>query len=445
VPYLRLGDNETVVVGHPFWELLSNYPFGQFAVTSEYLHFDVQDAGGNTTRYTRQIADRVKAGPRTGPLRQPRMVRGLMTRDVLSSLGPEAFPLVHQLDTHTIYVNPAWMSSEYAAHVGDDLLVTAPRIAEVRSVAASLGDLGDIFAGEVTQPEFGMVELAEMSDVVDGTRQAFNRMLGASFVTMSDWTSQSLADAGLVRAYPDAPRITIASSVISLSKNISQTTQLQVLDLLHDSVRAIAHPDQTQSAEMIYCSTRGVNETFLEAMVGDQFIGEESRSVANILQAATAQSIPLMYLDADHLDVLAHVEISTQAKAFIMDAVQQGYGIFVPERMVAWDGGQAIAWWQLDPETGEMTGVGENGTHQYLVTLTAEARVAVMSFQAVMALVELFLRYVMWHAAAIMTWNYWQAAEIGAPKEDATLHKEALAETKRYMANVLIEYPGWLS
>jgi hypothetical protein len=119
-----------------------------------------------------------------------------------------------------------------------------------------------------------------VSDVVNGSIQAFDRILGAFFVTASDQTSQDLAETGLVRTYPDAPRITIASSVISMSKQISQTAQLQVLDLLHDSVRAIGYPGQARGAEQVYRMTRGVCNTFLESAVGEALTGEQSKSAA---------------------------------------------------------------------------------------------------------------------------------------------------------------------
>jgi len=437
VPYLRLGDDATVVEGHPFWELLSNYPFGQFAVTAEYLHLDVQDADGNVTRYTRQIADRVKGGPRTGPLRQPRMVRGLMTADVLSSLGPETPSLVHQLDSHTIYFSPSWMSKEYAAHVGEDLLVTVPRIAHVESIAASLGDLGSILEGGY-RPNLGAVELAEVADVVDGATQAFDRMLGASFVTMSDDAARDLGETALVKAYPAAPRIAIASSVISQSKEISQTAQVQMLDLLNDSVRVVAYPGQAQGAEQVYRMTRGVCDTFLESSVGQALTGERPASAANVLQAAQMQGIPMVYVDKSRLNVLARMEIPTQAKAFILDAMQKGYGVLVPERMVAWAGGQTIAWWQLDLETGEMVGVGQDGTHQFLVQFTAEARLFVTVITVVLAVATLLVaRYHVWRNAAMITWDYfWRQAVPGVPGEGMTqqqMYEQALRDTKAYM------------
>jgi len=115
--------------------------------------------------------------------------------------------------------------------------------------------------------------------------------------------------------------------------------------------------------------TRGVCNTFLESAVGEALTGEQPASAANILQAAQIQRIPLVYVDANRLDVLARADISTQAKAFILDAVQQGYGVIVPERMVDWTGEQAIAWWQLDLETGDMIGVGEDGTHTSFIRI----------------------------------------------------------------------------
>ncbi len=445
VPYLRLGDNETIIEGTPFWELLSNYPFGQFAVTAEFLHFDVQDTDGNTTRYTRQIADRVKAGPQTGPLRQPKMVRGLMTADVISSLGPGALPLVHQADTHTIYFNPSWMSREYAAHVGEDLMVTVPRIAKVESIAAGLGALEEGY-----QANFGAVELAEMSDLVAGTSQAFDRMLGASFVTMSDRASRDLAETGQVATYPNTPRITIASSVISMSKEVSQTAQLQILDLLHDSVRAIAYPGQARGAEQVYHMTRGVCNTFMETAVGEALTGEESKSAANVLEEAQAQGIPLLYVDADRLDVLAQAEISTQAKAFIMDAVQKGYGVLVPERMVEWQGAETIAWWQLNLETGEMVGIGENGTHDF-ITFATMFLAGFMITLHVVWLITLLWKLIQWRNAMMMTWQHFWREQVmpramnqtgGDPQQ---IYKDAFKATRTHMQEYIKEHVGWLS
>jgi len=233
IPYLRVGDSEWIIEGRPFWELLSDYPFGQFAITAEWLHFDVKDADGHTRRYTRQLADRLNVGPRTGPLRGPRQI-----------------------------------------------------------------------------------------------------------------------------------------------------------------------------------------------------------SAAGVLQAASAQNIPLVYVDAEHLESLAQAQISTQAKARIVDAAMQGYGVLVPERMVTWDGQPAIAWWQLDLKTGEVVDVNEDGTHQFLVIFTAEAKVLIAV--ALIAAV-LIARIVTWHWAVTSTWTYfWQTTarlQRSGMRGDA-LYLASLAETKKHMKSI---------
>ncbi len=266
--------------------------------------------------------------------------------------------------------------------------------------------------------------------------QAFNRMQGAAFVTFSDDASRDLAETGLVRAYPDSPRITMVSSVISPTAVITQPAQLQIMDLVHDSIRAIAYPGQAKGAEPTYRLTRGMNEAFLEKMVGEQMTGQTGKSAAGVLQAASAQNIPLVYVDAEHLESLAQSQISLQAKARIVDAVMQGYGVLVPERMATWDGQSAIAWWLLDLKTGEVVDVNEDGTHQFLVIFTAEAKVLIAV--ALIAAV-LIARIVTWHWAVTSTWTYfWQTTarlQRSGMRGDA-LYLASLAETKKHMKSI---------
>lgn len=362
ISYFRVGDNDWIVQGHPYWELLSDYPFGQFVVTAEWLVFDVRGADGNVKTYTREIADRVGIASRKGPMING-MVPDLLTANVIQNFGPHTPPLINEWDTHTIYFNPAWMSREYAAHVGENLLAVSPRTLRV-SVQPIAANLGAALQGQV--PEL-LPQMEIVTEVALDSVQSFNRMQGAAFVTFSDQASRELADTGLVRAYPDSPRITLVSSVISRTAVITQVEQLQLMDLLHDSVRTLAYPGQVKGAEPTYRLTRGVNEAFLEKMVGEQMTGEVGKSGAGVLQAAAAQDIPLMVVDMNHLEALSKATISQQAKARIVDAVTQGYAALVPERMVTWNGQPTIAWWQVNLQTGEVIDVSENGTHQFLV------------------------------------------------------------------------------
>ena len=443
VPYLRVGDMTEVWMGHQFWELLSDYPFGQFAVTGLWLHLDVQDAEGRVTRYTRELADRVGIDQRAAEYKIRGLIRELLTAEVLQRFGPDTPALAHALDNHTLYFNPSLLAAEHAAQAGQALLAAAPRVLAAQPVVTGLGDIETVFSGG-TLDVSGRLALAEVSDTVEDTTQALNRLLAASFVALSDQASADLAATGLVKAYPDSPRITIASTVISPTAVVTQAVPVLSLDLLHDSVRVLAYPGQARNAEKVYRLTRGITEKFLEQQVGEGLIdtdgGTRVYSVAGILQAAVDQGIPLVAVDADHLDVLARTDISEEAQARIVQAVQQGDTVLVPKRMVQYNGAETVAWWQIDPETGETVGVGENGTHQFLVTLPAGLKLFVIIITFVLVVVML-CRYVMWVHAAEATWNYFITQ--GAPGEqNADLqqnYQEAWIATKQYMATL----SGW--
>jgi hypothetical protein len=190
--------------------------------------------------------------------------------------------------------------------------------------------------------------------------------------------------------------------------------------------------------------TSGMNEAFLEKAVGDELIAQESQSAAGVLQAATAQGIPLMYVDAEYLEPLADASLSDEAKARIVQAAQAGYGILTPERMVTWNGEQTTAWWQIDLQSGETIGVGEDGTHQFLVIFTAEARLFALVVQEVQALAELFTREQAWRVAYNLTkLSFVVEIELrwrlgGFTKPTQQLAQEALQATKSYMYN-----SGW--
>jgi transglutaminase-like putative cysteine protease len=435
IPFLRVGDNSWIIQGHPYWELLSDYPFGQFVVTAEWLIFDVRDADGNVTTYTREIADRVGIAARKGPLIN-NMVPDLLTANVIQSFGPHTPSLVNAWDSHTLYFNPSWMSKAYAAHVSENMLAVSPRILSVQPIIAGLGSLNAALQGQT--PDL-LPKMEIITEVGLDSVQSFNRMQGAAFVTFSDQASRELADTGLVRAYPDSPRIAIVSSVISPTAVFSEAVQLEMMDLLHDSLRTIAYPGQVKNAEPTYRLTRGVNEAFLEKMIGEQMTGETGKSGAGVLQAAAAQNIPLMVVDMEHLEALAKAPISQQAKARIVDAVTRGYAVLVPEQMVTWNGRPTIAWWQVDLKTGEATDVSEDGTHQFIVQFIGEVQLQLAYYQGTLQVAKLLTRIALWNKAVEVTWNYyWQqvsAYRATGLTGDAP-YVEAMRQTKEHMAYV---------
>jgi len=229
------------------------------------------------------------------------------------------------------------------------LLALTRRAAQAQALAREVRDL------PVAQQQ---VALRELRNVGREMTMTTNRSLAFAFAALSDRSAADLAGGALVRAYADAPRLVIVSSTV-----VSPTIRL-TMDLLYDPLRVVVGPGQAVEAATAFRVTRGVHETVLESLVLEKALGQRPLSVATVMEEAAAQGIDLVYVDGAGLDTLARAAISDQAKARILAAVQAGSVVLVPERMVQVAGRPAIAWWQVDPETGETVGVGEDGTHQ---------------------------------------------------------------------------------
>jgi large repetitive protein len=340
-PYFSVGDR--VTTGQPFQDLISNFPFGTFRITAEWLQFDVRNPLGKAERYEREIVDRIGV--------EQRQSGG--TVNLGAKLGKEA--LFTDLDTHILHFAPAAISVAALIESRSTLMALTPRVAQAEALAPTLPQQSET-TRQIAQRDLGALGRETMI--------AINQALAFSFGAISDSSTSQLATTAQVHAYADSPRIVIVSSAV-----VSSTVR-QTIDLLRDPLRVTVAPGQALDAAYAFRMTRGVNETVLETMILERGLGKSPRSVAVVMEAAKSQHIPLVFVDADHLDALAKTQISDQAKARILTAVKAGNMVIVPQRMVTVEGQPAVGWWQIDPVSGETVGVGEDGTHQALINFT---------------------------------------------------------------------------
>jgi hypothetical protein len=66
IPYFAVGDSETMIEGASFQDMVSNFPFGNFIITAEWLLFELRDPDGHVKSYERGIADRIGYATRQG-------------------------------------------------------------------------------------------------------------------------------------------------------------------------------------------------------------------------------------------------------------------------------------------------------------------------------------------------------------------------------------------
>src|SRR5262249_21982704 len=117
-------------------------------------------------------------------------------------------------------------------------------------------------------------------------------------------------------------------------------------------------------------------------------------SAATVFQAAIQQGIRIVALTAANATVLDGLAISSVAKARITRALQAGKLGLVPYRAVNVGRTPAIAWYETDQQTGETTGVGEDGNHSAVfevVTVIAAGLLvgtAVLTLQGIAAIAK---------------------------------------------------------
>ncbi len=144
-------------------------------------------------------------------------------------------------------------------------------------------------------------------------------------------------------------------------------------DLLADSVSVIAAPGQADSVLFSFRFLRGLLESEAESAVFPQAgtVGSiqvsQSVGAVGVLNAASAQGVPVVDLAPGDVAALDGLSLSADAKARITTALQAGMEVIVPASAVEINGQPAIAWLETDPATGETTSVGVDGSHQALI------------------------------------------------------------------------------
>ena len=188
------------------------------------------------------------------------------------------------------------------------------------------------------------------------------RALTVGAVAVADALTSGLrGKSGSFVFYPDSPRVHIVE-LAGEGKSI-----LISLDLRRDTMRAVAKQSGTQ--DVFFANVfRGVVNGTLERLLGDQLLeGLGSGAVSHLntsqlFDRAYAEQVPLLLLpqESDKLNAL----IPAEARARLEAEVQRGFLVVVPSRALTFHGAPRLAWWRMNPQTGEAVGVTDEGLHQ---------------------------------------------------------------------------------
>jgi len=343
-PYLTLGDEafpdpsqNEVIHGQAFQEYITSFPLGSQFFTGLFLNFTLSGPQGTAQTYSATLLDRIGYDVRQN---------GGSLSLALSANSPTA---LSPAQVWSIDVLPG-LQDEAAAIRAEDSLENSYNLVGNAVAANDLTDAAGL-----------------LRNVLVGQTQAYL----ADFVATSDLYEDSLAAAAEIKMYSARPRIAV------ISANVTEQNSTPVLsfecNLLDDSLQTVVYPGQTTSVLIPFEGARGIQENVLEtnlfpqpdASSGIQVQAQVSTSTA--FDAAAAQGIPLVALDPSEPSLVDQLNIDAVAKARITTALQAGLLVIVPTQDVMIGGAPTNAWYQINLQTGDTIGVGEDGAHQSLI------------------------------------------------------------------------------
>jgi len=344
-PYVAVGDdanpnpsNDETITGTPYQEVFSNFPFVSSEVTGLFLNVTLSGPQGSAQTYQKTLFDGIGYAVRQNG------------GTPVGSGQPTGSPSISPLEVWSMSVSAAMQDPTTYSTSEDQLQVTATTLANATA------------AGENT------LAASTTTSALIGQTRAYLDVLRAA----ADGYTTGLAAETLVAAYASRPLITVISGNLTIQgKPGSQTGTLWFeADLLDDTVRVIAGPGQLMASEVQFRVLRGVAENVFETELFSNVppltgVTVETRvSTTTVMQAANAANIPIVTLTPDDPTALDTLAISSVAKARITAALEAGDDVIVPSQELTIDAAPTLAWWQVNPATGETTGVGEDGAHQ---------------------------------------------------------------------------------
>ncbi|MBI1297674.1 hypothetical protein GC175_22280 [bacterium] len=340
-PYFGIEENNDAVLGDPFQDLLTNLPFATQATTAIWIEYTITDLDGNSESFRRPIKDLLGADVRKN---------GGEPNLSIDATNSPPFLQPDEQYVHWVLPNavPEWAYTRQAVSALDSLL--------------AIGDIGRQVLDMI--PELGDSYTADQIDILvrtAGLHVSANRdqlaLIGLDFARQSDAVLANLESGLRTELFYTTPRLFAVGAKLEeggISANV---------DLRTTRVNAVVHPGQSPRAANTAQWIKGLAEGYLEGVALESMSAEKAVSAARIFAEMAAADIEPVIFHSGDIDLLVHYPYSAQGKAYMVEALAAGKSVLAPSAPVTIDGADELAWWQVDPVSGETVSVGENGLH----------------------------------------------------------------------------------
>ena len=285
-----------------------------FALTAQWVDYVLVAPGGAETRYRRFVFDRrtpeARAAGGSELLGQETLLEGILSQQTM------------------MVVNGALNAGYVARQLGEQALgsleiLDALRVAPADDTASVLvAQLADV---EVKDP-LGLVASFDLVGGVDGGlayRAAPSLVLLRQAVTPGDTPSGAFG--------------------VDIVANARRFLRLDGTGVRHDAERAIL---------------AGAWETKVEATYVERFGSQSQGTYAAFAEAGPGAVVVAPFDVAGLEDLVGRAEVAAALPALRGD-VERGYAVVLPAALPS--AGGELAWWRVDPATGETLGVGADG------------------------------------------------------------------------------------
>lgn len=342
-PYLTVGDSRTsvanydVIRGSDYSEIITNFPLGNILVTGVFVTIDVIDPSGLMQTYRRPMFDRI----------------GFATRALGGSISvdPASFsqPVLSVLDSMTISISPSRQAlDDFPARkarlhaLQTQLAALVPQVQALPPPALRDASQRAIASNAIVTNRYAMIAAQEM---------ALATFLGAADRQVDDHSVRTL-----VKAYLASPRVTIAQS------KLKAAAFAMSLDIRKNDLRVLPLPGISFANSRNFERFRGLGESVLEGDVLSKLTGEPNRSISSVFTGLT-DSARYLPIGSGNLDAANDLNLSTEARLRIQDAVRSGRVVLAPMDVVNVQGTPVTAWLETDPVTGYTISTMEDGSH----------------------------------------------------------------------------------
>ncbi len=346
-PYLIVQDESgdptqaELMKGQDIQEVISNFPFGSEILTGVFLNIISSGPGVATQTFEKTLVDRIGFAARQngGPA-------------AALNVSANSPPALSDTDTTTIDVLAGLQNPNSQQGLINEATAAANQAQAGASDPNDPGAVAALFAANV----------------------AITREYASAFQSTSDKVTGALASNFLVKAYFDQPRITIVSQRTTPDPSGKTATVTLSVDLRNDTIRSIPFPGQNPIASQSFQIARGIMEGAMEDEITGIPVtptGAVPVSTTSVFQAAAAQGIAITTFAPSDIQSLDLTDFSPEAKARISQALAAGDTVMVPAQNVTLNGLPTIAWYEINPTTGQTVAVTSDGGHQGILEWTA--------------------------------------------------------------------------